>query len=75
MQTQRAIILSGVREFIGSSVNVQVFGSRLDDTKRGGDVVLLLIPSTAIPLLASQITFGLVSLIGIIPIFWRTTQQ
>lgn len=51
-QTQRAIILSGVREFIGSSANVHVFGSRLDDAKRGGDVDLLLITPTAIPLLA-----------------------
>lgn len=50
-QTQRAIIISGVREFIGSSVDVQVFGSRLDDTKRGGDVDLLLISPTAISLL------------------------
>lgn len=51
-QTQRAIILSGVREFIGSSVNIHVFGSRLDDAKRGGDVDLLLISPTAISLLA-----------------------
>lgn len=51
-QTQRAIILFGVHEFIGPSVNVHVFGSRLDDTKRGGDVDLLLISQAAIPLLA-----------------------
>tara|TARA_R110002012_G_scaffold55315_6_gene141192 strand:+ start:1060 stop:1368 length:309 start_codon:yes stop_codon:yes gene_type:complete len=51
-QTQRDIILSSVREFVGSSVDVQVFGSRLDDAKRGGDVDLLLISQTAITLLA-----------------------
>ena len=42
-QSQRDMILSSVREFIESSVQVHVFGSRLDDTKRGGDVDLLLI--------------------------------
>ncbi|MCO7247512.1 nucleotidyltransferase domain-containing protein [Halomonas sp. Mc5H-6] len=52
-QSQRSTIVSGVREFIGPSVNVHVFGSRLDDTKRGGDIDLLLISKTAISLLAS----------------------
>ena len=52
-QSQRSIIVSGVREFIGPSVSVHVFGSRLDDSKRGGDLDLLLISRTAIPLLAS----------------------
>ena len=33
-QTQRDTILSSVREFIKPFVQVQVFGSRLDDTKR-----------------------------------------
>lgn len=51
-QTHRAIILSGVSEFIGDSVETHVFGSRLDDTKRGGDIDLLLISQTTIPLLA-----------------------
>ncbi len=41
-QSQRELILSGVREFVGPSVAVHVFGSRLDDSKRGGDVDLLL---------------------------------
>tara|TARA_R110001606_G_scaffold357547_1_gene508992 strand:- start:176 stop:484 length:309 start_codon:yes stop_codon:yes gene_type:complete len=48
---QRAAILSGVHELMGTDINVHVFGSRLDDTKRGGDVDLLLISQTAIPLL------------------------
>ncbi|MCH4813322.1 nucleotidyltransferase family protein [Vreelandella neptunia] len=51
-QTQRTIILSSVRTFIGTAASVHVFGSRLDDTKRGGDLDLLLISQTAIPLLA-----------------------
>ncbi|GEN29561.1 hypothetical protein HVA01_32070 [Halovibrio variabilis] len=51
-QTQRATILSSVHEFISDSASVHVFGSRLDDTKRGGDIDLLLITPTAIPLLA-----------------------
>lgn len=51
-QAQRTAILSGVHEFMGTDVNVHVFGSRLDDAKRGGDVDLLLISPTAISLLA-----------------------
>ncbi|PJX14498.1 nucleotidyltransferase domain-containing protein [Halomonas sp. 141] len=51
-QSQRELILAAVREFAGPSVAVHVFGSRLDDGKRGGDVDLLLISPTAISLLA-----------------------
>lgn len=51
-QIQRNIILSSVREFTGASTDTHVFGSRLDDTRRGGDVDLLLISPAAIPLLA-----------------------
>ncbi|OJA05148.1 nucleotidyltransferase domain-containing protein [Halomonas sp. QHL1] len=51
-QSQRDTILSSVHEFIKPSVQVHVFGSRLDNTKRGGDVDLLLISQIAIPLLA-----------------------
>lgn len=47
-QTHRAIILSGVEEYIDADVDVHVFGSRLDDTKRGGSVDLLLISQTKI---------------------------
>jgi uncharacterized protein len=50
-QAQRHAILSGVHEFMGTDVDVHVFGSRLDDAKRGGDLDLLLISQTAIPLL------------------------
>ncbi|MCL7929900.1 nucleotidyltransferase domain-containing protein [Halomonas llamarensis] len=48
-QTHRAIILSGVEEYIDADVDVRVFGSRLDDTKQGGGVDLLLISQTNIP--------------------------
>lgn len=51
-QAQRDTILSGVREFAGASTDTYVFGSRLDDTRRGGDVDLLLITPATIPLLA-----------------------
>ncbi|MFC7369439.1 MULTISPECIES: nucleotidyltransferase family protein [Vreelandella] len=51
-QIQRDTILSGVREFAGASIDTHVFGSRLDDTRRGGDVDLLLISPAAITLLA-----------------------
>ena len=47
-QTHRAIILSGVSEYIGDSVDTYVFGSRLDDTKQGGGIDLLLVSQTAI---------------------------
>ncbi|MFB9869147.1 nucleotidyltransferase domain-containing protein [Vreelandella sulfidaeris] len=47
-QTQRAIILSGVSEYIGDSVETHVFGARLDDTQRGGGVDLLLTSTSAI---------------------------
>ncbi|WGI24245.1 nucleotidyltransferase domain-containing protein [Halomonas alkaliantarctica] len=47
-QTHRAIILSGVEEYIDADVEVLVFGSRLDDTKRGGSVDLLLTSKTEI---------------------------
>ncbi len=47
-QTHRAIILTGVEEYIDADVDVHVFGSRLDDTKRGGSVDLLLTSKTEI---------------------------
>ncbi|MDM8338433.1 nucleotidyltransferase domain-containing protein [Mediterranea massiliensis] len=36
------IILRAAREIYGSRVRVYLFGSRLDDTKRGGDIDLLI---------------------------------
>lgn len=50
-QAQRDSIISSVREFAGAEVDIHVFGSRLDDTRRGGDVDLLLISPTSISLL------------------------
>lgn len=35
-------ILRAAREIYGSRVKVYLFGSRLDDTKRGGDIDLLI---------------------------------
>ncbi len=35
------LILRAAREVYGDSVKVYLFGSRLDDTKRGGDIDLL----------------------------------
>lgn len=51
-QTQRAIILAGVREFIKPSVHTHLLGSRLDAAKRGGDAGLVQISPSTIPLLA-----------------------
>jgi predicted nucleotidyltransferase len=38
---QIATIRAIVAEFAGSDASVRLFGSRLDDAARGGDVVLL----------------------------------
>ena len=40
-QVQRAAIVESVRESFGSDTRVWLFGSRVDDHKRGGDIDLL----------------------------------
>ncbi|MCL7941695.1 nucleotidyltransferase domain-containing protein [Halomonas sp. ATCH28] len=49
---QRQLILSIARRLVDHDVEVRLFGSRLDDTRRGGDLDLLLISDSPIPLLA-----------------------
>jgi predicted nucleotidyltransferase len=39
---QRAIICTTVAETFGAEADVWLFGSRVDDTKRGGDIDLLI---------------------------------
>lgn len=39
---QRAIIRETVAETFGANANVWLFGSRVDDTQRGGDIDLLI---------------------------------
>lgn len=48
---QRESIVSCVHEYAGREVDIRVFGSRLDDSRRGGDLDLLLVSSTPISLL------------------------
>ncbi|MDN3523065.1 nucleotidyltransferase domain-containing protein [Halomonas ramblicola] len=49
---QRHLILAIARRLVGRDVEVRLFGSRLDDTRRGGDLDLLLVSPTPISLLA-----------------------
>lgn len=50
-RAQREIVLTCVQELTGKDTEVRVFGSRLDESRRGGDLDLLLISSAPIPLL------------------------
>ncbi|PMR77349.1 nucleotidyltransferase domain-containing protein [Billgrantia endophytica] len=45
-------ILTTVRGIVGSNVEVRLFGSRLDDNRKGGDLDLLLISPIPLPRLA-----------------------
>ncbi|PRY73011.1 nucleotidyltransferase domain-containing protein [Halomonas ventosae] len=51
-RSQRDIVLAGVKTQLGKEVEVHVFGSRLDDTRRGGDLDLLLVSNRPVSLLA-----------------------
>jgi predicted nucleotidyltransferase len=42
---QRAIICSTVAEIFGDTAEVWLFGSRVDDSKRGGDIDLYIEPA------------------------------
>lgn len=41
-QDQQKIIVSTARKHFGSNVHVRLFGSRVDDRKKGGDIDLLI---------------------------------
>lgn len=48
--SQRSLIRECVESLLGSEVEIFVFGSRLNDSLRGGDVDLMLISPRSIPL-------------------------
>ncbi len=49
---QSDLILAIASQLVGRDAEVRLFGSRLDDARRGGDLDLLLVSSTPISLLA-----------------------
>lgn len=48
-EPQRQIIKSAVTRIVGADSSVWLFGSRADDTKRGGDIDLLVETPRALP--------------------------
>lgn len=45
---QQATLKSTVIRFFGNGASVTVFGSRTDDARRGGDIDIMVQPSTAV---------------------------
>ena len=58
-QAQQTAIRSASAEFFGAEAGVWLFGSRVDDSKRGGDIDLLIRPAhfLAGPALSRKISF------------------
>ncbi|HET9113451.1 MAG TPA: nucleotidyltransferase domain-containing protein [Burkholderiales bacterium] len=54
-ETQRSLIKSAVARIIGPDSKVWLFGSRVDDSKRGGDIDLLVETEQLIPSRASAL--------------------
>lgn len=65
-EVQRDIITSVVTRGLGASSEVWLFGSRIDDTKRGGDIDLLIRTDVALSLInRARIKMELESLLGL----------
>lgn len=52
-QTQRHYILQAARNSFGEEVQVWLFGSRVDDARRGGDVDLYVETNTRFPVVTA----------------------
>ncbi|QEA38142.1 nucleotidyltransferase domain-containing protein [Pistricoccus aurantiacus] len=48
-EEQKARLLAEVHDAVGVACDVRLFGSRLDDSRRGGDLDLLLITRSPLP--------------------------
>lgn len=54
-QFQISIILEGVEKFCGKTAQVWLFGSRVDDTKKGGDIDLYIELESTIDMLQAKL--------------------
>ncbi len=44
-ETERKVIRTAAVEFFGDDAEIWLFGSRVDDSKKGGDIDLLIKPA------------------------------
>ena len=65
-EQQKQVILETIQRIAGADTDIYLFGSRLDDAAKGGDIDLLLESETPVSSLQrAQITMQLESLLGL----------